>query len=207
MFPEQALQALHGDLFIIRGQVPALQHGVHALDGADADPRRGVEGVAGQALDDVLLGELEVVVGRGVLLELLEGLVAEVAAVHQEQDPPGAGELDQPVRKHDGEEGLAGAGGHLHQRAGPVLAQRLLDVGDGPALGGQSSSSSGGMCCMRARKVLPRSMYSGNASAACSKADSSHPARVSGRWKANTGRARGAGSSPLVKRVSMPVDW
>ncbi len=53
--------------------------------------------VALQALDDVFLAELEVVVGRDVLLEFLEGLVGEVAAVDQEQDAPRAGELDQPV--------------------------------------------------------------------------------------------------------------
>ena len=31
-------------------------------------------------------------------------------------------------------------------------------------------------------------------------------ARVSGRWKANTRREAGSGSSPEVKRVSAPVD-
>ena len=81
-------------------------------------------------LDDVLLAELEVVVGRDVLLELLEGLPAEVAAIDQEQDPPRAGELDQPVDEVDGGEGLAAAGRHLDQGAGLVLAQRVFEVGD-----------------------------------------------------------------------------
>ncbi len=112
------------------GQFPPLEHRVEALDGADADPRRGVERVAGQALDDVLLGELEVVVGRDVLLELLQGLAAEVAAIDQEEDPPGAGELDQPVDEVDGGEGLAAAGGHLDQGAGTVAAQRVFEVVD-----------------------------------------------------------------------------
>ena len=74
-----------GGFFVLVRQLPALEHGVHALDGADADPGGGVERVARQALDDVLLGELEVVVGRDVLLEFLERLVAEVAAVDQEE--------------------------------------------------------------------------------------------------------------------------
>lgn len=59
-----------------------------------------------RALDDELLGELEVVVGRDVLLELLEGLVAQVPPVHQEEHPPGAAELDQPVGGRDRGEGL-----------------------------------------------------------------------------------------------------
>ena len=103
------------------GQLSALEHGVHALDGADADPRGGVERVARQALDDVLLGELVVVVGRDVLLEFLQRLLAEVAAVDQEQHAPRAGELDEPVDEVDGGEGLAAAGGHLDQGAGTVL--------------------------------------------------------------------------------------
>ena len=81
-------------------------------------------------LDDVLLAELEVVVGRDVLLELLQGLSAQVAAVDQEQHAPGAGELDQAVAEDDGGEGLAGAGGHLDESARPVLAQRLLESRD-----------------------------------------------------------------------------
>ncbi len=68
LLPEQALQAMHGGFVVFLGQLPALEHGVHALDGADADPRRGVEGVAAQALDDVLLAELEVFVGVGEVL-------------------------------------------------------------------------------------------------------------------------------------------
>ena len=96
-FLKQAAELVAGFLFQFFGQFPALEHGVHALDGADADARGGVERVAREALDDVFLGELEVVVGRGVLLELLERLVAEVAAVDQEQHAPRAGEFDQAV--------------------------------------------------------------------------------------------------------------
>jgi hypothetical protein len=98
--------------------------------------RGGVDGVTAQTLDDVLLGERVVVVRRDVSLELLEGLVAEVAAVHQEQHPPRAGELDEAVDEADGGEGLAAAGGHLHQGAGAIVPEGLLQVGDGPDLGG-----------------------------------------------------------------------
>ena len=45
---------------------------------------------------------LQLLYGRDVLLELLERLVAEVAAVDQEEDAPGAGELDEAV-----DEGMA----------------------------------------------------------------------------------------------------
>ena len=47
---------------------------------------RGVEGVGGQPLDDVLLAELEVVVRRHVLLELLERLSSQIAPIDQKQD-------------------------------------------------------------------------------------------------------------------------
>ena len=90
-----------------------------------------------QVLDDVFLAELEVVVGRDVLVELLLGLAAEVAAVHQEQHAPRAGELDQAVDEADGGEGLAAAGGHLDQGARACsAARRLLQVADGGDLRG-----------------------------------------------------------------------
>ncbi len=89
-----------------------------------------------EPLDDVLLGELEVVVGRDVLLEFLERLLAEVAAVHQEQDAPRAGELDEPVDEVDGGEGLARAGGHLDEGARTVFGQRLFEIPDGGDLRG-----------------------------------------------------------------------
>ena len=75
-------------------------------------------------LDVVELGELAAVVGRDELLELLERLPAEVGAVDQEQDPPRVGELDQPVDRRDGREGLARAGRHLDQGPGPVGGER-----------------------------------------------------------------------------------
>jgi len=74
-------------------------------------------------LDDVLLAELVVVVGRDVLVELLLGLPAQIAAIDQEQHPARAGELDQAVAEHDRQQGLAGTGGHLHQGTRAVLAQ------------------------------------------------------------------------------------
>ena len=75
----------------------AAQHGVEALDGGDADAADGVELLRLQVLDVVKLGELAAVVGRDELLELLQGLAAEVAAVDEEEDAARAGELDQAV--------------------------------------------------------------------------------------------------------------
>ena len=75
----------------------AAQDRVEALDGGDGDAGDGVEAVRGEVLDVVELGELAAVVGRGELLELLQGLAAEVGAVDQEEDAPRAGVLDEAV--------------------------------------------------------------------------------------------------------------
>jgi hypothetical protein len=128
--PEDPLQPLHRDFVVFLGQLATAQHGVQALNGRDADPGGGVQCVRAEPLDDVLLGELEVVVGRDVLLEFLERLVAQVAAVHQEEHSPCSGEFDEPVDKADGGVRLARTGGHLDQGAGPVLDQRPLQVLD-----------------------------------------------------------------------------
>jgi len=56
----------------------ALEGGVDALDGRDADPRGGVDGVGGEVLDDVLGGELALGVGDDELVELKLSLLAEV---------------------------------------------------------------------------------------------------------------------------------
>ena len=56
-----------------------------------------VDGVALETLDRVFLGELVVVVRADVLLELVEGLLAQRVAVHQEQNPLGLAELDEPI--------------------------------------------------------------------------------------------------------------
>ena len=80
---------------------------------------------------------LKLLYGRDVLLELLQGLPAEVAAVHQEQHAPRAGELDQPVDEADGGEGLAASRWPSGSaRAGCSAARRLLQVADGGDLRG-----------------------------------------------------------------------
>ena len=64
------------------------------------------------------------------LLELVERLLAQVVAVHQEEDALGLGELDEPVAEVDGGERLAAAGRHLDQRTGPVGGERRFEVLD-----------------------------------------------------------------------------
>ena len=54
-----------------------------------------------ETLDRVFLGELVVVVGADVLLELVVGLLAQRVAVHEEQNPLGLAELDEPVAAGD----------------------------------------------------------------------------------------------------------
>ncbi len=93
------------------------------MNRADSDPCGGVEHVAGHVLNDVLLAELEVVLRRDVLLELLEGLAPQISPVDQEQHPPGTGELDQAVDEVDRGKGLAATGRHLDQSAWTVLLE------------------------------------------------------------------------------------
>ena len=57
-FLEDRLQTLNRVALVLLGQLLSLEHGIDALDGADANPRGGVERVGGQPLDDVLLAEL-----------------------------------------------------------------------------------------------------------------------------------------------------
>ncbi len=109
-------------------------------------------------LDDVLLGELAVVVGRDVLLELLERLVAEVAAVDQEQHAPRAGELDEAVDEVDGGEGLAAAGGHLDEGARRSWASDFSRFLMAVTCAGQRPVVlSGGSVFKRARRVVTAS--------------------------------------------------
>src|SRR5205809_5542139 len=108
-----------------------VQHGVNALDGGDADAADAVELRGLQVLDVVKLGELAAVVGRDELLEFFQGLVAEVAAVDEEENAARAGELDEAVNEVDGGVGLAAAGGHLDEGAAFVGGQGFLQVTDG----------------------------------------------------------------------------
>ncbi len=104
------------------------QHGVKALDGGDADAADAVELRALQVLDVVKLGELAAVVGRDELLEFFQGLVAEVAAVDEEEDVARAGMFDEAIGERAGGESLAGAGGHLNQCARLRFDEGLLEV-------------------------------------------------------------------------------
>ncbi len=92
-------------------------------------------------LDVVKLGELAAVVGRDELLEFFQGLVAEVAAVDEEEDAARAGELDEAVNEVDGGVSLATAGGHLDEGATLVGGEGFFEVADGfdlrrPQIGG-----------------------------------------------------------------------
>src|SRR5438034_7369153 len=103
-----------------------------------------------QVLDVVMLGELAAVVGRDELLEFFQGLVAEVAAVDEEEDAARAGELDEAVNEVDGGVSLAAAGSHLDEGAAFVGGERALEVADGFDLRGPEI---GGGHLIRARKL------------------------------------------------------
>ena len=109
----------------------ALEHGINALDGGDDDAGVRVERVAGQVLDDVFLGELVIIDRRNELLEFLERLPAEIAAIHQKQDAARAGVFHEAIDEIDGGKGLARAGGHLNERAQQARGQGFFQTGDG----------------------------------------------------------------------------
>ena len=134
-FLEERFQTLNRALVGFLIKLLSLEHRIEALDRADANLCGGVERIRGQALEDVLLVEFIVVVGRHILLKLFERLLAQVAAIDQKQHALGAGELDQSVAQDNREQRFAGAGGHLHERARPVVAQGLLDIHDRLRLG------------------------------------------------------------------------
>ena len=118
-------------LFVLfRELLLALEDRVEPLDRRDADLGGRVDRVAAEVLDGVFLGELVVVVRADVLLELVEGLLAQVVAVHQEQNPLGLAELDEPIAGRAGGEGLARARGHLDHGPRAIVGQRLFQVAD-----------------------------------------------------------------------------
>ena len=86
--------------------------------------------------------------------ELVLGLLAEVAAVHQEQDAFGAGELEQAIGDVDGREGFAGAGGHLDEGAEVGVGKGILEVADGGALDFPKSGVVEGRQALEARAQL-----------------------------------------------------
>ena len=62
---------------------------------------------AGELVDVVELGEAAPVARRAVVLELPDGLLSEIVAVDEEEDPPEPAEVQQPVCRGDGCVGLA----------------------------------------------------------------------------------------------------
>ena len=108
----------------------AARHRIEALDGGDAHLGVRIDAVGLQVLDVVEGREVAAVVGRREGLELAQSLVAEIVAIDQEQDAPGAGVLDQSVAEVAGGEDLAAAGRHLDQGAGMIGGERALEVLD-----------------------------------------------------------------------------
>ena len=83
-----------------------------------------------QVLNVVKLDELAAFVRRDEVVKLFQRLPAEVAAIDQKKDAPGARMFDQAIDKIDRRKGLAAAGGHLDQRARPVLGERFFEILD-----------------------------------------------------------------------------
>ena len=126
-----------------------------------------------------MVGELAAVVGGGELLEFVVGLAAEVAAVDEEEDALGTGELDEAVGLGDGGEGLAGAGGHLDEGARALAARDFSRPVTASIWHSRSGAVfSAGNWRRRARRV-----------SGCWTSSS----RCSGVWKAKTERERERG--------------
>src|SRR5205814_3451664 len=134
LFPKRLAELVAGAFVDLGVNLFAAEHGVKALDGGDADAADAVELRGLEVLDVVKLGELAAVVGCDELLVPQwrdQGLVAEVAAVDEEEDAVRAGELDEAVNEVDGGVGLAAAGGHLDEGAAFVGGEGTLEVSDG----------------------------------------------------------------------------
>jgi len=63
-------------------------------------------------------------------VELVAGLLAEIRAVHEEEDAAGLGELDEAIGERAGGKGFPRAGGHVNERARAVLGEGLLQAAD-----------------------------------------------------------------------------
>ena len=74
-------------------------------------------------LDVVQLSEEAVFLRRAEVLELLERLASEIAAVHEEEHSFGTRMFDQSVDEIASGIGFAAAAGHLDQRARPGFGQ------------------------------------------------------------------------------------
>jgi hypothetical protein len=121
LFDKRGFRLEQRAFLILFGKVLlSFEHGVEPLNGGDADFRGRGNGVLLQVLNGVLLGELVAVRRAYELLKLVECLFPQVVAIHQEQNPPGMGVLDEPVTEVDGGKGLAAPRGHLNERAWPV---------------------------------------------------------------------------------------
>jgi len=70
--------------------------------------------------------EFTAVIGSDVLLEFIARLPAQVAAIDQEQDPPGPREFDQAIDKTYCGVGFTAACCHLDQRPGAVCSKGFL---------------------------------------------------------------------------------
>jgi hypothetical protein len=82
------------------------------------------------------LGELAGVVRGLVVGELVVGLLAEVAAIDEEQDRAGVGVAEAAVASADGRVRLAGAHRHLDERPRVGSGQRSVQPGQGTGLHG-----------------------------------------------------------------------
>ena len=77
-----------GKLLLVGVELFALEDGVDALDGGDADTADRVDARGLEVLDVVELGEFAFLVRGGESLELAQGLASQVAAVDEEEHPP-----------------------------------------------------------------------------------------------------------------------
>jgi len=81
-------------------------------------------------LDVVKFCEKSVRIRRAVTVELIASLLAEICAVHEEEDAAGPGVFDEAISECAGGEGLSRAGRHVYERARLVPGEGLFQAGN-----------------------------------------------------------------------------
>jgi hypothetical protein len=98
------------------------------LNGADSDPAHIINMRRRKALDVVKLCEKPVRIRRTVTVEFVAGLLAEIRAVHQEEDATGLRVFDEAIGERAGREGFARSGRHVYKRTRLVPGEGLLQA-------------------------------------------------------------------------------
>src|SRR5207247_10751433 len=125
------LEHTMGQLLLLQFRVRrARENRVETMNVGYSDLGHRVNAVALKVLHIVQFGKLAAIVGRHVLLKLIERLSGKIGAVDQEEYALRAAELNQTIDAAHRGIGLAAARCHLDQGAWPVLRKGVFQVSD-----------------------------------------------------------------------------